>query len=359
MSITPNKTFVFKRIPTRLPVAGDHVVVEDRPIDLDAPLDDESFLIKGIYASFDPYQRGGMRDPSIKNWLQAYPLDGPVPTSVIGKVLKSASPNFVVDDIVHVWFAAPTAEYGVIPAGVPATKLDVPQGVDVAHFLGALGLPGLTAIRGLLDIGKPKKGEVMFVSSAAGAVGQMAGQLAKAENLTVIGSVGSDEKLEFITKELGFDAGFNYKTEKPADALKRLAPEGINIYFENVGGEHLEAALDAFQMGGRIIHCGAIAIEIVVECLCQKQISEKNVPVQEQRGVRNMVQFTDKQLTMTGYLVDFTPESLQEFYKTVIPMLQSGKLKAKLSITEGIENAAEGFVGMLAGENFGKAVLKI
>ncbi|GKT76336.1 zinc-binding dehydrogenase [Colletotrichum tofieldiae] len=257
MSITPNKTFVYKRIPTRLPVAGDHVIVEDRPIDLDAPLDNGSFLIKGIYASFDPYQRGGMRDPSIKNWLQAYSLDSPVPTSVIGKVLKSACPNFVVDDIVHVWFAAPTAEYGVIPAGVPATKLDVPQGVDVAHFLGALGLPGLTAIRGLLDIGKPKKGEVMFVSSAAGA------------------------------------------------------------------------------------------------------ISEKNVPVQEQRGVRNMVQFTDKQLTMTGYLVDFTPESLQEFYETVIPMLQSGKLKAKLSITEGIENAAEGFVGMLAGENFGKAVLKI
>ncbi|GKT87376.1 zinc-binding dehydrogenase [Colletotrichum tofieldiae] len=359
MSITPNKTFVYKRIPTRLPVAGDHVIVEDRPIDLDAPLDNGSFLIKGIYASFDPYQRGGMRDPSIKNWLQAYSLDSPVPTSVIGKVLKSACPNFVVDDIVHVWFAAPTAEYGVIPAGVPATKLDVPQGVDVAHFLGALGLPGLTAIRGLLDIGKPKKGEVMFVSSAAGAVGQMAGQLAKAENLTVIGSVGSDEKLEFITKELGFDAGFNYKTEKPGDALKRLALR------ESIFTSRMWAVS---TLRRHWTHSKwAVGLSIAARWQsksssngnAKKQISEKNVPVQEQRGVRNMVQFTDKQLTMTGYLVDFTPESLQEFYETVIPMLQSGKLKAKLSITEGIENAAEGFVGMLAGENFGKAVLKI
>jgi len=131
-------------------------------------------------------------------------------------------------------------------------KLENPYKLDPAMFIGALGMPGLTAYSSFYEIGQPKKGEIIFVSSASGAVGQLVGQLAKHEGLTVIGSVGDDRKLEFITKDLGFDGGFNYKKEKPAEALKRLAPDGIHIYYENVGGEQLEAAINAMKDHGRI-----------------------------------------------------------------------------------------------------------
>ena len=138
---------------------------------------------------------------------------------------------------------------------MPALAYKLPAlypSIDPKHFLGALGMPGLTAWASLHEIGKPKKGETIFVSSAAGPVGQAVGQIAKHEGLRVIGSVGSDAKLELITERLAFDGGFNYKTEKPAAALKRLAPDGIDIYYENVGGEQLEAALDAMNWWGRI-----------------------------------------------------------------------------------------------------------
>ena len=145
-------------------------------------------------------------------------------------------------------------EYSAIPAEALKylEKLDNPYNLDPAIYVGALGMPGLTAYSSFYEIGQPKKGETIFISAASGAVGQLVGQLAKHEGLTVIGSVGSDEKLSFIEKELGFDGGFNYKKEKPADALKRLAPKGIDIYYENVGGEQLEAAIDAMSDFGRI-----------------------------------------------------------------------------------------------------------
>ena len=139
--------------------------------------------------------------------------------------------------------ASPSAAYK-LPAFYP--------NIDPKHFIGALGMPGLTAYASLQEIGRPKKGETIFISSAAGPVGQAVGQIAKHEGLTVIGSVGSDEKLELITKRLAFDGGFNYKKEKPSQALKRLAPKGIDIYYDNVGGEQLEAALDALNWWGRI-----------------------------------------------------------------------------------------------------------
>ncbi len=141
-------------------------------------------------------------------------------------------------------------------------KIDNPYGLPLGHFLGVLGMPGLTAYSALYRIGQPKAGETIFVSSAAGAVGQLVGQLAKREGLTVIGSVGSQAKLDFIINELGFDGGFNYKNEKPNDALDRLAPNGLDIYFENVGGEQLDAALAHMNVGGRIPVCG------MVSCSC-------------------------------------------------------------------------------------------
>jgi NADPH-dependent curcumin reductase CurA len=174
------------------------------------------------------------------------------------------------------------------------------------------------------------------------------GQLAKHDGLEVIGSVGSDEKLDYILKELNFDGGFNYKKEKPIDALKRLAPNGIDIYYENVGGEQLEAALDCLNTWGRIIACG--------------MVSEYSTPETERHGVKNLMQIVSKRLTIRGFIVgdeNMGPKYRKARDENIAKWLHEGTFKAKMSVTDGIDNAPEGFVGMLQGKNFGKAVLKI
>merc|ERR1712169_44172 len=206
------------------------------------------------------------------------------------------------------------------PKAASVRKVQNPHNLDLGLFLGPLGMPGLTAWSGLHKIGKPQKGETIFVSSAAGAVGQVVGQIAKREGLTVIGSVGSDEKLEFI-KQLGYDGGFNYKKESPFDALKRLAPNGIDIYFENVGGSHLEAALENINENGRIPVCG--------------MIESYNTPREEQ----------------TDYAKEHQ-EKMQAWFA-------DGFIQAKLHVTDGIDKAAEGFVELFEGKNYGKALVKI
>lgn len=253
-----NKTFVYKKIPTGLPVAGEHLDVEDRPIDIDtAPAG--GIVLKVLHASYDPYLRGRMRDPAIKSYQPAFEVGDAVVNSVVGEVIKSDTAEFPVGEPVLAFTGI--AQYVRVedPRASLVRRIDNPHGFDLALFLGPLGMPGLTAWSGLYRIGKPKRGETIFVSSAAGAVGQVVGQAAKQEGLTVIGSVGSDEKLRFITEELGFDAGFNYKEEKPLDALRRLAPDGIDIYFENVGGDHLEAALAMMKRNGRVPVCGMVS----------------------------------------------------------------------------------------------------
>ena len=255
--MAPNKTLVFKKVPQGLPVAGEHLAIEDRPLDLDAAPPAGHLLIKVLEASLDPYLRGKMRDPSIKSYSLPFEVNAPITNRSVGRIIASAADGFAVGDLV--WAFTPIAEYALIKADASVTKISNPYGLDLGHFLGALGMPGITAFSSFYKIGQPKKGETIFVSSAAGAVGQVVGQLAKLEGLTVIGSVGSDEKLDFIVKDLGFDAGFNYKKEKPLDALQRLAPDGIDIYFENVGGEHLDAALLSLKRFGRVIVCGLVS----------------------------------------------------------------------------------------------------
>lgn len=198
-------------------------------------------------------------------------------------------------------------------------------------------------------IGEPKKGETILVSAASGAVGQLVGQLAKHEGLRVIGSVGDDKKLDFIKTELGFDDGFNYKKEKPADALQRLAPDGIDIYYENVGGELLEAAIDAMKDHGRIICCGMIS---------QYNLSSPS----DAYPIRNLFKVVAKRIKMQGFIVNDKitgPLYAEEHQKNVQKWIKDGSFKAQLSITQGIENGPEGLVGMLHGDNFGKAVLVI
>ncbi|KAL6855598.1 putative secondary metabolism biosynthetic enzyme [Amphichorda felina] len=345
--MAPNKAFVFKKIPTGMPVPGEHLAVEDRPIDIDTP-PKGGLVLEILYASFDPYLRGKMRDPSIQSYSPAFHIGDGITNSVIATVLKSDTPHIPEGETVVAY--VPIAQYARVQdlKSAMVRKVENPYGLDLALFLGPLGMPGLTAWSGLHRIGKPKEGETIFISSAAGAVGQVVGQVAKREGLTVIGSVGSDEKLDFITKELGFDSGFNYKKETPAAALERLAPNGIDIYFENVGGDHLEAALDKMKQGGRIPVCG--------------MISDYNTPREEQKGVRNLIRLIVSNITMEGFLValpTFGPAYFQDHQEKMQKWLHEGSVKSKLHITDGIDQAAEGFVGLLQGKNFGKAVLKV
>jgi NADPH-dependent curcumin reductase CurA len=195
-----------------------------------------------------------MRDPSIKSYSPAMQPGKPVlSVSVIGKVLKSAAEGIKAGSIVMITGAS-TESYSAVPATqVPSVRiLEERAGVPLTAYLGALGMTGMTAYGSLHEFGQPKKGQTILVSAAAGAVGQMVGQFAVREGLKVIGSVGDDKKLEFITKELGFAGGFNYKKEDMTKAIERLAPEGLDIYYDNVGGELLDVALNHMKEHGRI-----------------------------------------------------------------------------------------------------------
>ncbi|KFA61718.1 hypothetical protein S40285_03465 [Stachybotrys chlorohalonatus IBT 40285] len=323
MAPTSNKTWVFSKIPDSYPVPGEHVTIQDRPIDLSAP-PANGVVVEILSASMDPYLRGRMRDASIKSYMPAFEPDAPIVNGTVSRVLKSDSKDFAEGDLL---FAnLPVAQYARVDEATlaRAQKIHNPHGLDVELFLGPLGMPGLTAYSALHKIGKPKAGETIFISSAAGAVGQVVGTIAKREGLKVIGSVGSDEKLKFITEELGFDAGFNYKKESVFDALPRLAPDGIDINWEN--------------------------------------IESYNTPRDQQRGVKGLMQLVGKGITMQGFLVgmpEFGPAYAKEHQEKVQAWLADGSFKAKLHVVEGIDKAGEAFVEMLKGGNLGKAVLKI
>ncbi|ETS84943.1 hypothetical protein PFICI_02968 [Pestalotiopsis fici W106-1] len=340
-----NKAFVFKKIPKGWPVAGEHITTEQAAYDANVATPADGIVVQSLYSSFDPYMRGRMRDPAIKTYNNPYPINGVIDSRSIAKVLRSNNAQFPEGEIVI--GRLPIQEYVAVEGEPLKTlkKLKNPLGIeDIRVFLGALGMPGLTAYSSLYEIGKPKKGETIFVSAASGAVGAIVGQLAKHEGLRVIGSVGSQEKLDFITKELGFDGGFNYKTEKPAEALARLAPDGIDIYYENVGGDHLAASLDAMNMFGRVVFSGFI--------------SEYN---SDPYPLTNISKVLHKRLTMRGFIVsdaNMGPLYDEEHQERVQKFIKEGSFKAITHETVGIDNAAEGFIGLLAGKNFGKAVLR-
>lgn len=345
-----NKGVIFKQVPDGWPKPGQDLAVETREIDLNQKLPEGGLLVKNYYASFDPYQRGRMRAPDVKSYSPPFELNKPITNRSIFKVVKTNTDKYKEGDVLITRGITPIEEYSVFDKDTVAQvmKLENPYNLDPKLFLGALGMPGLTAWSSFYEIGVPKKGETIFVSAASGAVGQLVGQLAKHEGLTVIGSVGDDKKLDFITKELNFDSGFNYKKEKPSDALARLAPKGIDIYYENVGGEQLEAAINAMNPFGRIIACG--------------MISQYNAKPSELYPIRNLMNVVGKRLTMRGFIVsdeNMGPKHAEEHQEKLQKWLSEGTFKAKLSVTEGIDNAVDGFLGMLSGKNFGKAVLQI
>ncbi|KAK4555849.1 hypothetical protein LTR86_007069 [Recurvomyces mirabilis] len=343
-----NKALIYAAHPTSLPEAGKHIKIESRDFDENQTPPSGGITIKVNYVSFDPYQRGRMRPATVKSYAPPFDLGKPVTNSAVATVIKSDNQKFKDGQVIYAG-RTNTEEYVALSKeeADACDVLDNQYNLDPKLFVGALGMPGLTAYSSFYAIGKPKKGETIFISAASGAVGQIVGQLAKHEGLKVIGSVGDDSKLDFITKELGFDGGFNYKKEKAGDALERLAPDGIDIYYENVGGEQLEAALTAMKPFGRIVACG--------------MISQYNKPPEEQYGVKNLMQVVGKRITIRGFIVfdpDMGPVYAKEHQKNVQAWIHDGSFKAQMSTTKGIDNAAEGLLGLFAGKNFGKAVLE-
>ncbi|OJJ45662.1 hypothetical protein ASPZODRAFT_68819 [Penicilliopsis zonata CBS 506.65] len=339
-----NKALVFKKVPNGYPVPGEDVAIDSAAYGADVATPTNGIVIQSMYASFDPYMRAKMRPAEAKSYSPAFVIGAAMDSLCIGKVVRSNTEAYAEGDVVIGYY--PIQEVVALDeASLPRIrKLENPLGLDIRLFLGALGMPGLTAFSSLYEIGKPKRGETIFVSAASGAVGQIVGQLAKHEGLKVIGSVGSDEKLKYIIDELGFDGGFNYKKEKPSEALARLAPEGIDIYYENVGGEHLAAALDAMNDFGRVVVCGLIS-----------QYNSAPYPI------TNLQNIVAKRLAIRGFIVGdpgFADVYRVEHQKKVQAWIKDGTFKALTHETVGIDNAPEGLVGIFYGKNMGKAVLK-
>ncbi|KAL2836991.1 hypothetical protein BJY01DRAFT_258495 [Aspergillus pseudoustus] len=340
-----NRALIFKKVPRGLPVPGEDLTIEliaNTAIDTSP---EHGLLIKSLFASFDPYMRGRMRPVGHKSYTPAFHLNTPIDSFVIGEVIHSDNPAYQKGQLII--GELPIQDYvAVDEASIKRVKpLDNPLELpDVRVFLGPLGMPGLTAYSSFYEIGKPKKGDTIFISAASGAVGQIVGQLAKQEGLRVIGSVGSDDKLNYIMNELGFDGGFNYKRESPRQALARLAPEGLNIYYDNVGGEHLQAALDALNDFGRIVACGMIS-------------DFSNPPY----AVNNLHNVITKRLAMRGFIVsdpEFGPAYFVEHQKNMQKWIKEGSVRFLFHETVGIENAADGLVGIFQGKNKGKALLR-
>lgn len=293
--------------------------------------------VRNLYISVDPYMRGRMDDT--ESYVAPFELGEVMEGGAVGRVVASASDDLAEGDIVLHQLG--WREYAVAPA---AGFRKVDDSAPLSAYLSVLGMTGLTAYAGLLDVAEMKEGDTVFVSGAAGAVGSMVGQIARLRGAArVIGSAGSAEKVEYLTGRLGFDAAFNYKDGPVAEQLKEAAPEGIDVYFDNVGADHLEAALGSMRTHGRIAVCGMIS-----------QYNETEPPA----APRNLALFIGKRISMTGFLVADHFGRMPEFLTEVGSWLASGELVYDETVVDGIRNAPDAFLGMLRGENTGKMVVR-
>ncbi|KAM6527603.1 hypothetical protein FALCPG4_008658 [Fusarium falciforme] len=341
-----NKALYFEEVPTGVPVPGQHLKIKQLEFDLAAAPTPGGFAGQVLYASFDPYLRHLLVAPeNARDGFEPLPVGNAVPNTVITKVLKSDTPNFQPGDVV-IGFA-PIQEYITVDSNQLAAfrKLENSLGLGLQVYLGALGMAGLTGYSALYEIGKPKAGETIFISAASGAVGQIVAQLAKKEGLKVIGSVGSDEKVQLL-QSFGFHGVFNYRTTDPDRELKQLAPNGIDIYYDNVGGRQLEVAISHMRDHGRIIACG--------------YASQYNIPPEQQYGIRNTSMVIGKRLVWRGLSVfdeDMGDKYRQEHQDKVGKLIVDKTLEVVMSGTLGIDNAASGLVDLFEGRNVGKAFL--
>lgn len=306
-------------------------------------LQDGQVLVRHHYLSLDPYMRGRMNDS--KSYAQPQPLGEVMIGGTVGEVVESRHPKFAVGD--QVVGMGGWQEYSVVDANQPGAvrKVDITH-VPLSHYLGAVGMPGVTAWYGLVKIINPKAGETLVVSAAAGAVGSAYGALAKARGCRVVGIAGGRDKCDYVVKELGFDACVDYKEHKDAislsKALKQACPNGIDGYFENVGGMVLDAVLLRMNAFGRIAVCGMIA-----------GYNGQPLPL------ANPALILVNRLKVEGFIVSEHMEIWPEALKELGTLVGTGKLRPRESVAQGLAAAPEAFLGLLKGKNFGKQLVKL
>ncbi|MGB0895142.1 MAG: NADP-dependent oxidoreductase [Parashewanella sp.] len=325
---------ILKSRPEGIPTADNF---ELQSVELPA-LASNQVLVKNLWMSVDPYMRGRMIDR--KSYIEPFQIGAPLEGGAIGEVIESNNENFPIGSKVSSMLG-----WRDTFIAAPETLTPIPEtGLDLSHFLGIMGMPGMTAWTGLNRIAQLKAGETLFVSAASGAVGSVACQLGKMMGAKVIGSVGSEEKAETL-RSLGVDQVINYRTCGDLNqALANAAPEGIDVYFENVGGVHLEAALNNMKEFGRIAVCG--------------MISQYN-DIEPTAGPTNLSQVIIKKLKIEGFIVFDHWQYYGEFAQQMGQWLASGQIQAKQTIYHGLDNASEAFIGLFEGKNKGKMVVKL
>ncbi len=305
---------------------------------------DGQFLVRVIWLSLDPYMRGRMDDA--KSYAKPVEVDAVMEGGCVGEVMESHHPDFPQGSIVTGAFGWTTH---AISEGEGVRIID-PDVAPISTALGVLGMPGITAWVGLNDIMEAKKGETVVISAATGAVGGLAGQLAKAKGCRVIGVAGGPEKCDFAVTELGYDACLDHKAHDAkglSEALKDAAPDGVDGYFENVGGKTLEAVLSRMNVGGRIAVCGMIA------WYSGQGVDEAQPLPAVWRNILT------RRLTAKGFIIFDHFDRFPAFIEEVAPMVSDGRLVFKESVAEGLEAAPEAFLNMLKGGNFGKQLVRV
>jgi NADPH-dependent curcumin reductase CurA len=300
------------------------------------PLGDGHVHIRNLWLSVDPYMRGRMND--VKSYVPPFQLGEPMDGGAIGEVIESKAEGLKAGDLVQ--HMAGWRDEAVVPARTAQKLPDI--GAPPEQFLGVLGVTGITAYFGLLDAAKAREGDIVFVSAAAGAVGSVVVQVAKAKGMTVIGSAGGASKCEFV-RSLGADQVIDYKAGSILKSLAAAAPDGIDVYFDNVGGDHLDAAFAVARNNARFSICG------MIEAYNQR----------EPMAFRYIQRIIAARITVRGFIVfDYFPR-MAEFYAEMAPWVADGTVKARETVVEGLDHTVDAFLGLFRGENTGKMLVKL
>ena len=329
------KTILLKNRPKGKPQTTDFQFTEsEKP----SPKDGE-VLLETRFVSVDPYLRGRMRDE--KSYVEPFKLNEPLASAIVAEVVESKNDKFEKGDYLTgmmAWKEFQTSDTNEL------RKVD-PEMASLSAYLGVLGMTGLTAYFGLTRIGEPKEGETLLVSGAAGAVGSIVGQIGKIKGCKVVGIAGTDEKVEMLKEKFGFDAAINYSTtDDMAAAIKELAPDGIDVYYDNVGSYTLDAAMKNINRFGRVVNCGAISL-----------YNETEQPT----GPRLETTLVKKSVKMQGFIVSNYEENFKEGIQQLGQWLKEGKLKHEETIVEGFDEIPQAFIDLFDGKNKGKMVVKV
>jgi len=332
-----NREIRLKSRPHGVPRAEDFELVTT-PVP--AP-DEGQVLVRNVWMTVDPYMRGRMTDRA--SYIPPFEIGKALDGGSVGQVMESRHGPFAVGDYVCGFASGGWREYYVTGGG-ELQPVD-PSVAPLQAYLGTMGMPGLTAYTSLLRIGEPKEGETVLVSAAAGAVGAVVCQIARIKGCRVVGTAGSDAKVRWLRDQLGIDAAINYKTCGGLEAaIARACPSGVDVYFENVGGEHLEAALNLMNKFGRVVMCGMIS----------QYNSDDPVP-----GPSNLILVVGKSLRMQGFIVTDYLDMVPSFFSDMAGWIRAGRITWQETVVEGIENAPRAFMGLFRGENLGKMLVRL